>query len=201
MRMQPDDAMGSLYSSAGFRFGGFPTAHFLKATDELETLRPGVRQEIIAEAHHLANWLHRFPEITFVVGTLVFKSFLVGLLCFFGGYLLEIARFYLWRDSPLISQISRLWKWIKFPVFLGAAFVTSDAGSSLPMIFLLFLFFQGYLGILSAVGTLPIRLPLSRLTYSFFRDKYPEIHNMEGLALQFSIERWRRQLVRGNPIK
>lgn len=56
MRKQWRDYMGGLYSTTrkggcALRFGGFPTYTFLKQTESLEKLRPGVREEIVAEAH------------------------------------------------------------------------------------------------------------------------------------------------------
>lgn len=58
MKMQAIDSFGSLYSAAGLRFGGFQTEQFFEATEELENIRSGVREEIIAEAHCLVYWLH-----------------------------------------------------------------------------------------------------------------------------------------------
>ena len=59
MKMDLRDISGSLYSSphpsgkvVGIWFGGFKTADFFDETEALEEKRPGVREEIIAEAHY-----------------------------------------------------------------------------------------------------------------------------------------------------
>lgn len=141
MKMQPKDIMGSLYSSGGLRFGGFQTYQFLELTEELEKIRPGVREEIVGEAHYLAYWLHNFPEIAFFVGTIISRSFLVGILCFIGGYILEVARFYTFGASPLISQLCRLWNWVKIAFFIAVAILLWPEGKLLPIIFIAFLIF------------------------------------------------------------
>jgi len=124
------DVQGSLYSARGLRFGGFQTAQFMTVTADLEARQSGIRAEIVAEAHHLVNWLHRFPEITFLVGAVATRSILLGLLCSFGGYVFEIARFYLLGSSPLLSRVSWLWVWLRPPIFLGTAIATLGYGAS-----------------------------------------------------------------------
>jgi hypothetical protein len=91
--MQPVDALGSLYSAGGLRFGGFQTHQFIELTEELEELRPGVREEIVAEAHYLVYWLHRFPEISFFVGTSISQSLFIGCLAFLGGEAIKTKEF------------------------------------------------------------------------------------------------------------
>lgn len=195
MKMQPVDTMGSLYSSAGLRFGGFRTSQFIELTEDLEELRPGVREEIVAEAHYLAFWLHRFPEIAFFFGTLVSRSLLVGFLCFVGAFLLEIFRFYTFGASPLLSHLHRLWNWIKWPLFIGASLLLWPEGRLIPLVFMIFLILQGWAGLISTLGMLPIKLAILTLLYRLSGKKRPRIFNMEGHAMQYVIDRWRMKLL------
>lgn len=195
MRMQPKDAMGSLYSARGLRFGGFQTAQFFEVTEDIEELRPGVRGEIVAEAHYLAFWLHSFPELSFFFGTLISRSLLIGSLCFVGAFITEILRFYVIGVSPLLSHLSRIWEWIRVPLFLGAAIVLWPEGRLIPIAFIIFLILQGWFGLISTVVMLPIRLPVSTWIHRRFGRRHPQMHNMEGLTMQYVIDRWRMKLL------
>lgn len=191
MRMQAVDVGGNLHSAAGLRFGGFQTHRFLAATAELEQHRPGVREEIIAEAHHTSWWLHRFPELTFLVAALVTQSILIGLLCFVIGYFLEIARFYTLGTSVFVAHVSRLWSWLKIPAFIAASVSLFPDHKATSIALLVFLLLQGYLSILSTVAMLPLRLPLSMWIVRTFGTHNPHVHNMEGMALTWSINKRR----------
>jgi len=195
MVMPFNDVMGCLYSAAGLRFGGFQTAQFLELTEDIEKLRPGVREKIVAEAHYLGLWLHKFPEIAFFFGTLFSRSLLIGSLCFVGAFLLEIFRFYTFGASFLVSYLCRLWNWIKFPLFLWSVIFLWPEGRLIPIVFVVFLILQGWFGIISTVVMLPIRLLLATWLYRKFGKKHPHIHNMEGLAMQYVIDRWRMKLL------
>lgn len=195
MKMQPVDTMGSLYSSAGLRFGGFQTSQFMELTEDLEELRPGVREEIVAEAHYLAFWLHRFPEIAFFFGTLFSRSLLVGSLCFVGAFLLEIFRFYILGASPFVSHLHRLWNWTRWPLFLGASLLLWPEGRIIPIVFMMFLILQGWAGLISTIVMLPIKLTALTLLYRLSGKKRPHIYNMEGHAMQYAIDRWRLKLL------
>lgn len=195
MKMQPVDAVGSLYSSGGLRFGGFQTEQFIDLTKELENARPGVREEIVGEAHYLSCWLHKFPEIAFFAGTLLSRSFLVGCLCFESGQIFEMVRFYTLGASPLISKLCRLWDWMKIPLFIGAAILLWPEGKLLPIIFITFLVLQGWFSLASTVFMAPVTLPILRWIYRTFGEQQPNIHNMEGIAMQLVIGRWHRKLL------
>jgi len=195
MVMPFNDVMGNLYSAAGLRFGGFQTAQFLELTEDMKKIRPGVREKIIAEAHYLGVWLHNFPEIAFFFGILFSRSLLIGFLCFVGAFFLEIFRFYTFGASLLVSHLSRLWNWIKFPLFLGSAIFLWSEGGLIPIVFIVFLILQGWLGIISTVGMLPIRLLIVTWLHRKFGKKHPHIHNMEGLAMQYVIDHWRMKLL------
>ena len=189
MRMQAVDVGGTLHSAAGLRFGGFRTDQFLAATSELEKYHPGVREEIVAEAHQTCVWLHRFPELAFLVPVLVTHSILIGLLCFVTAYLLEIVRFYTLGTSIIIAQLSRLWSWLKAPGFIGASISLFPDHRVTSIVLLVFLLVQGYFTILSTVAMLPLRLPLSTWMLQRFGMKNTQIHNMEGMALTWSINK------------
>lgn len=197
MRMQPKDAMGSLYSARGLRFGGFQTAQFFEVTKDIEELRPGVQEEIIAEAYYLAFWLHSFPEVAFFFGTLFSRSILIGSFCFVGAFFLEMLRFYAFGASPFVSHLCRLWSWIRVLLFVGAAILLWPEGRLLPIAFVIFLILQGWFTIISTVVMLPIRIPISTWIYRTFGEKHPHIHNMEGLAMQYVyvIDYWRMKLL------
>jgi hypothetical protein len=196
MKMQPIDTMGSLYSSGGLRFGGFQTDQFIELTKELENIRPGVREEIVGEAHYLSCWLHRFPEIAFFVGTLLSRSFPIGCLCFVSGHVLEMVRFYIFGASPFISKLCRSWDWTKIPLFIGAAILLWPAGKLLPIVLITFLILQGWFSFVSSVLMLPISLPILRWIYRTFGGQHPNIHNMEGMSMRLVIDRWHRELLR-----
>lgn len=142
MKMEPRDVMGSLYSAGGLRFGGFQTADFLDATEPLEEKLPGIRERIVAEAHYLVFWLHKFPEIAFFFGIILYKSLSIALLLFVGAFALEIIRFYIFGASPFLSQLCRAWNWIKIPAFIIAATMLWPEGSFLPITLLVFLVLQ-----------------------------------------------------------
>jgi len=112
------DISGNLYSSKGLKFGGFQTSNFIEVTEKLEEIKPGIIEEIIAEAHYLIFWLYRFPEIAFFLGIVFFKSILVALLLFSLAFILEIIRFYIFGTSVIIAHICRIWDWIKIPLFV-----------------------------------------------------------------------------------
>lgn len=196
MKMQPMDVMGSIYSSGGLRFGGFRTSQFNEMTSELENSRPGVREEIMAEAHYLTYWLYRFPEIAFFIGALLYESLLAGCLCFIGGYIYQIFRFYtpFFRASPLVSQLCRFWEWIKIPLFIGTAILLWPDSKVLSIAFIIFLVLQGWFSVVSSVIMLPVRILIIKLAYMIFRNHSSQIHNIEGVALQMVIERWYKKI-------
>jgi len=195
MKMKPIDVMGSLYSKGGLRFGGFQTQQFLEVTEDIEELRPGVREEIVAEADSLIRWQHRFPEIAFLLGTVMTGSLLIGFLSFLGAYLIEILRFYTFGASPVLSRLCGLWGWVKWPLFLGAAILLWQQARMVSIVLITFLILQGLFMLVSVIGMFPIRAIIATLLFRAFRKKHPHIHNMEGLAMQFVIDRWRMKLL------
>ena len=197
MKMKLTDASGSLYSSpkpgvVGIWFGGFKTADFFDATEALEEKRPGAREEIIAEAHYLVFWLHRFPEIGFFFGVAFFNSLLVGLLLLGVAFIFEYVRFYMFGASLLISQLCRIWGYIKIPAFIIAAASLSPQGKFLPITLMVFL-------IGSRVVMMPINVVATRIMQTIFSEKL-EAHygrdwfKMTALAVDFVIHRWRCKL-------
>src|SRR5207247_9452135 len=107
MRMAALDVQGSLYSARGLRFGGFQTAQFMTVTADLEARQSGIRAEIVAEAHHLVNWLHRFPEITFLVGAVATRSIPLRLLFPLRRCAFAVEWSSLLRSSVSLSCVSR----------------------------------------------------------------------------------------------
>ncbi|OGL52850.1 MAG: hypothetical protein A3G31_00430 [Candidatus Schekmanbacteria bacterium RIFCSPLOWO2_12_FULL_38_15] len=191
MKMEPRDVMGSLYSEGGLRFGGFQAADFLNATEPLEEKSPGIREKIVAEAHYLVFWLHKFPEIGFFFGIILYKSLWIALLLFVGVFVLEIIRFYIFGSSLFLSQACRTWNWVKIPIFIIAAISLWPEGSFLPITLLVFLVLQGWFDLIASVGMLPVRLIAGRIIYKKYGGHW---HNMEGMAMNFVINRWRLKL-------
>lgn len=191
MRMKPKDVMGSLYSEGGLRFGGFQTSEFLVATEPLEEKRHGVREEIVAEAHYLVSWLHKFPEIAFFFGIILYRSVWVALLFFVIAFLLEIIRFYIFGSSFFSARLCKFWGWIKIPLFIITAFILWPEDSVLSIVLVSFLIIQGWLGLISTIGMLPIRLTAGRIIYKKYGGHW---HNMEGMAMNFVINSWRLKI-------
>ena len=194
MRMKHVDNVGAIYSSSGVRFGGFQTAEFLVATESLESLRPGVREEIIAEAHYLVNWLHRFPEVVFVLGLLLAHSLMGAFLLFVVAYVMEYARFYVLGPSRLVSSLCRSWEWIKVPVCLLVAVLLWNTSRVQAVATVVFLLAQGWLTLGTTVVLFPVRLLLNTALYRRFSHLHPQIHNTEGIALMEVIGSWTRRL-------
>lgn len=185
------DVMGSLYSGGGLRFGGFPTSVFLEATEPLEKKQPGIREKIIGEAHYLAFWLHKFPEIVFFLGIVFYKNLWTAFLLFIAAFIFEFIRFYLFGSSPFLSGACRFWNWIKIPTFIIASIILWPEGNFLSVTLIVFLVIQGWFSLVSTIGMLPIRLMGARFIYKKYGSPW---HNMEGMAISFVINRWRLKL-------
>lgn len=191
MKMEPRDVMGSLYSEGGLRFGSFQTTDFLAATEPLEEKSPGIREKIVAEAHYLASWLHKFPEIAFFFGIIFYKSLWIALLLFVVAFILEIIRFYIFWSSPFLSQVCRVWNWVKIPIFIIAAISLWSESSFLSITLIIFLIIQGWFDIASSIVMLPIKFIAVRIIYKIYSGYW---HNMEGMAMSFVINCWRLKL-------
>ena len=189
--MHPSDVMGCLYSQKGLRFGGFQTSEFISVTEPLESARPGVREEIVAEAHYLVHWLFNFSEIAFLSGMLIYKSVYIALLSFLAAFIIEIIRFYSIGPSVLLAQLSRLWGYARIPAFIIAAASLWSEERSLSYVLLTFLIVQGGLNLIGTVAMLPIRIAAGRIVYKMMGGQW---HNLEGSAMYLVINRWRLKL-------
>lgn len=191
LEMPLNDAMGSLYSGGGLRFGGFQTGDFLEATEPLEKKQPGIREKIVGEAHYLVFWLHKFPEIAFFLGIVFYKNLWTASLLFIVAFILEFIRFYTFGSSLFLSGVCRFWNWIKIPTFIITSIILWPEGHFLPIVLLIFLIIQGWFDLITIIGMLPIRLVAGRIIYK----KYGEhCNNMEGMAMSFVINKWRLKL-------
>jgi hypothetical protein len=191
MKMEPRDVMGSLYSEAGLRFGGFQTTVFLDATEPIEEKKPGIRKRIVAEAHYLVHWLHKFPEIAFFFGIIFYESVWIALLLFVVAFIIEHIRFYIFGASPFLSQVCKIWNWMKIPIFIIASINLWHEGRVLSISLIVFLIIQGWFDIVSSIGMLPIKLIFVRIIYKIYGGHW---HNTEGMAMSFVINRWRLKL-------
>ncbi|MYG40407.1 MAG: hypothetical protein F4201_06310 [Nitrospira sp. SB0677_bin_15] len=169
MKLTDPSGRGSLYSSprpgvVGVWFCGWTEANFVNATEALEEKRPGVNEEIVAEAHYLVLWLHRLPQIGFFCGVIFFNSLLAGLLLFGVAFILEYMRFYMFGASLLLSQLSKIWGYIKVPAFIVAAVSLWPQGMFLPIALAVFL-------VSSTVLMMPINVIASRIVHTMFSEK------------------------------
>lgn len=195
MKMQPVNVMGVLHSSGGIRFGGYQFDQFIDLTAELEVVRTDAQDEIVAEAHYLAIWLHIFPGMAFLIATVWTRSLLYGFLWFVGAFLLEAFRFYAFGSSPLVSHLSRLWQWLQVPAFLIAAVFLWPEGWVTPLVLVGFLILQGWLKFITAVVFLPLRIGIAYIgNRALLGIQFNECQPvMEGLAMQWVIDRWRKK--------
>ena len=190
MKVRPVDVKGAIYSGKGLRFGGFTTAEFLELTERLEFVRPGAREEVIAEAHYLLYWLHRFPEIVFILTLAGSRSLLLSSAGFIGAYLIEYIRFYTFGPSRLLSLMCRGWEVVRIPLCIGVAvFLWSDS-PKLSIALLAFLILQVWLNVISTIVLFPVRALLTYSVHSLFGARDRHVHNIEGLALKWVIDRW-----------
>lgn len=190
MKMKFADVMGVVYSEKGFRFGGYTTEGFLNAVESLELKRPEVTQEIVAEAHYVFNWLHNFPEIAFLVGAMIYKSLWLASLFFLTAYLVEYARFYIFRSSTTIAHLSFIWSKIRIIVYVVSAFYLWTGYKLLSIALLIFIGLQCPL-IISSVLMLPLSTFLAHLIFKKYGRPW---HNYFALSLQFAVNRWRLKL-------
>ena len=187
--MKAIDIQGSLYSSAGLRLGGFPTQQFLEATEQLEQTRPGTRDRIIKEAHFTVKWLHAFPEIGFLIGVLWTKSVLLALIIALGCYIFELVRAGFVGDSPISAIACQLWKFLKIPAYLLAAWILWHTSAWLSSWLIIFLIFQGWFSLLTSIVFSPFRIIFATYLLRRFGDDNHHIHNFEANAVAYIIQR------------
>ncbi len=193
--MKAIDIQGSLYSSAGLRFGGFPTQQFLEATEQLEYIKPGTRDQIIKEAHFTVQWLHKFPEVGFLIGVLWTKSILLALLIALGCYIFELFRAGFVFNSPISAVACQLWQFLKIPSYFLAAWILWPTSIWLSSWLIGFLIFQGWLSLLTTIMFSPFRIIFATFLLRRFGDGNPHIHNFEANAVAHIIQRLERQTV------
>jgi len=81
---------------------------------------------------------------------------------------------------------------MKIPLFIGAAIILWPQGKLIPIIFVIFLVLQGYAKLLSVVAMLPVRFSFQ---YFLVKKYGPHMGNMEGMAMNFVINRWQMKLL------
>jgi hypothetical protein len=194
MRMSFRDSSGTLYSGKGLRFGGFSTIEFLEVTAPIEAVRPGVREEIIGEAHYLAFWVDRFPEIAFFVALVESRSIPLALLICACAYVSEIIRFYALGPSLLLSHACRLWDWTKLPLAAIAAIFLWPESRTLAITLVAFVVIQGWTSIVTSAVFTPIRLTTLLVVKKLLSHRHPQIWNFEGMVLSTVIDRWSQKL-------
>ncbi len=190
--MQFIDVSGIAYSSprkgaVGLRLG-WPIKEFTRWTDDLEALRPGTREEIIAEAHYLINWRHRFAEMAFFFGSLWTHSSLVGLLCLAAALPLEDLRFTVFGASRFLSLLSRVWSWIRWPLFLGAAVFLWQEFETISVVFVIFVILQGLFNLITVIISFTL-VPITSRIAPFLHEKVNS-----DFALPWITDRWRKEL-------
>jgi len=194
MRMEPVDIEGTLYSSGGLRFGGFQSDDFIRDTEVLETIRPGVRNEIVGYAHYFVFWPHRFADLLFIFSALWLGSAVAALVVSTTGYWLEILRFYVLGNYWVLSVIARLsWLWgylrlVVFPVGVFLSWHDTLLVTGIAVYFIL----QTW-GVVIIIVGFPVRIALGKWQYR--RHGYNlSTANVEGLSMWWTIQDWNRKL-------
>ena len=197
MMMKGADAQGTFYSEKGIRFGGFPTSDFFMATSDLEELRPGTQQEIIARAHWTLEWRDAVVQIAFLSVLLFSKSLLAAAAAMLACACIEVLRFCYFGSFPFIPQLSRVWSVLRYPAFVIALVLLWDKGWLLFGSALVFIIVE-LLGIFTS-----LLIPVSRIIVFqlFLRGRALANTNIEAMALNFEINTLRRQLRLGPPEK
>lgn len=202
LKMPSVSVDGVLYSARGLSFG-WEAKDFLYWTSEWEEKRPGAREEIIAEAHHLALWPHRFSEAAFFVGTLyanlflqnTFLTIVVGLTCFVAAFHLEVIRFYSQGPagtSRVLSYVSMTWGLLKWPAFLIAAATLYPQGKIISVAFVTFLILQGRFKLLTEALS-PLRIAATSWIVNSIHGPAKNVtYITEAMSLAWVIDRWRQ---------
>jgi hypothetical protein len=205
--MKPVNASGMLYSARGISFGGIPFEYFLQQTEDIEKIKPFVREEIICEAHYLILWQYSFPEILFLLSLITTNSIFVGFISIFIAYILEIYRFYNYGPSYSISKICMEWdNWAKYLSFsLGLLYFYENYNIVIIIILIAFLILQVWLGFLipilgvtrNFIITLILKkiLPIYQDMYGIVKELGPKVYNIESLAILLIINRWKKDLI------
>lgn len=193
--MQPVDVQGVIYSSGGLRFGGFPTGRFLELTEDLEEIAPGVRDKIIAEAHYLAFWLHRFPELAFLIGILYSQSLIFGFILFIVAFGLEMFRFRIFGADPFVSFLCRSWDWFKWPLYFVSFLILWPINKFFLIPAIIFIVLEDFLGLFSTILLALVKIVGGTLAYRGFLVKNHWVLYLEYLALEYVIVRWRMKLL------
>jgi hypothetical protein len=98
----------------------FPASEFFVATADLEELRPGSQQKIIARAHWMLEWPDAVVQITFLSVLLASKSLLAAAAAVLACACIEVVRFCYFGSFPFIPQLSRAWSTLRYPAFVIA---------------------------------------------------------------------------------
>ena len=186
--MEPMDVLGALYSKRGLRFGGFRTHSFLEATEDLEAADPGIRERIIAEAHHQVCWFWRLPEIVFVFLLMLTYSPVLSLMGFIAGSVYVIFSFYLFGGSKLVTHLSRLWGWVSLPLMLSLAYWVWEKSPAASVSLLVFAVAQGYFKLAYVAFSVAVRAPIFTLLIKTKWgqqqfDRNPEFYSPEAYVV------------------
>jgi hypothetical protein len=203
LRMPSVSVDGVLYSARGLSFG-WETKDFLHWTSECEERAIGAREQIIAEAHHLAVWPHRFSELAFFIGTLyvnlflqnAFISIVIGGTCLIAAFHLEVIRFYSQGTvgtSRALSYLSMTWGLLKWPAFLLAAVLLWPHGKIVSVAFVMFLIVQGRFKLVTRALS-PSRIAATSWIVSSIHGQTKNITYIpEAMSLAWVIDRWRQE--------
>ena len=165
-------------------------------TAPFEAVRPGVREEIVGEAHYMAFWVDRFPEIAFFAALLESRSIPLALLICACAYLSEIIRFYALGPSLLLSHACRLWDRAKLPLAVTAAIFLWPESRTLAITLVAFVVIQGWTSIVTAGVFTPISLATLSVVKKLLSHRHPQVWNFEGMVLSAVIDRWSQKLAR-----
>lgn len=203
VRMPSISVDGVLYSARGLSFE-WKTEEFLSWTSECEGRKPGAREEIIAEAHHLALWPHHFSELAFFIGTLYANLFLqnalmsivLGLTCLVAVFHLEVIRFYSQGaagTSRALSYVSMSWGLLKWPAFLMAAVTLWPHEKIIAVAFIVFLIVQVRLKLITEALS-PLRIAATDWILNLIHGQAEDFtYITEAMSLAWVIDRWRHE--------
>ncbi|MFH1777325.1 MAG: hypothetical protein ABH952_07200 [Candidatus Omnitrophota bacterium] len=190
-----------LYTPNGFLFHRFSRQLFLSSTEDLETIKPGIRAKIIENAYYqIIFCTNGIPEIFFILILLFTNSLLWSSLAFaitYISYALGNYYAYQMKYPILLGRLGKVWSYIKYFV-LAALFFVHWHQRYMLTILITFGILQFWLRLGGTVFMLPIRLTLGKFLHKIFLSKN-EYYPIEFIGLTFAIQSWRDKLV-NNPL-
>ncbi|MEX0775733.1 MAG: hypothetical protein WD042_08485 [Phycisphaeraceae bacterium] len=191
MKQNLVDIDGFLHSSHGLRFGGVDSSDFLRDTEVIESMRPGVRRWIVADANALYFASHRIAEAAFLLVYLLTGRVWLSVLTSIAVITLELFRLFIFGSAMVFlpAKLSMLLRLTLMPltVVLAVLYWNSDRG--LAIFLLCFAVLQGWFSIGSSILLTAVRVCLARVFRRAFMHRYgPIFFDLRVLCLSFAME-------------